>query len=591
MMNSMQKAAALYVAVYNRAPDLDGLNFWGGALEAGVPYTEMAKGFVTHPIFNYNYEGLSNQGFVESVYDNMLGSSGDREGINFWTNALSTGTSIEQFLTSFIEAVFTYTGTDYSAKQRQTEFVNRVKVALDFTDRMGEKSNFSADVDLNSLDVLKSPLAAMSYDAVAGVSRWDDSVLAAINKNKQMAGELAWVEPSATYYDNYLTHGVDHKWGTAYTDWFYANLVGGVQTLNTRDVVDGGNGYDTLNLFLSGRQWNADTRSIEYTNVTNPVLTGIERLQITSDAPGQTLNLNSATGLEELVITYDWSASNSSFDVIGLGDANVKVYSLKDNVPVNLSNISGPDFNIDFSSSGQAHRLVNVNMYLDTKSTVIKPEAFNVDGYYSYVRLGGDLNTVKVINVVNGMDIQLQNLNVSSLAGVNLQNTTTSFKGLNAAKWQDITLNQNAILNLQDTATNLKSIKVVDRYSSSDYELDLTSSSTNAALRIELGLSHNFKFVADEQKSADTFVLTNKTFNLLEVDNFDVSGSVRDKLDLSAFAITSLRDLSITKYAGDNSHAIISAKNGEFDGRILLTGVLEDSADPVTALASSFIFS
>lgn len=590
MMNSMQKAAALYVAVYNRAPDQEGLNFWGGALAAGVPYEEMAKGFVTHPIFNYNYEGLTAKGFVESVYQNMLGSSGDTNGINFWTNALNTGTSVEQFLTSFIEAVFTYTGNDYSAKQRQTEFVNRVKVALDFTERMGEKSNFGADVDLNSLDVLKSPLAAMSYDAIAGVNRYDSTVLAAINKNKQMAGELGWEEPSKNYSSNELTHGVDHKWGTAHTDWFYARLVNGVQTLNNSDVLDAGNGYDSLELFLSGRQWNASTNAIEYHNVTKPVLTGVERLYVVSDAPGQTLDLTSATGVEEVQLTTAWNTSNSSLDVKGLGNANVKIGSIKDNVPIGLYDISGQELNLEVSYAGQSHRLINVNMHLTEQSTAIKPEAVNINAYGSYARLSGDLSSAKIANIQYGKDLQFQNVNVDSLVGVNLRDTVTTFNGINAAKWQDITLNETTILNLEETVTNLKSIQVVDRYSSYNHEVDLTSSTTSSAIRIELGRSHNFKFVADEQKSADTFVLTHKAFNLLEVDNFDVTGAVRDKLDLSAFAIASLRDLNITKYAGDDSHAIISAKNGEFDGRILLTGVLEDGGDPVTTLANSFIF-
>lgn len=591
MMNSRQKAAALYVAVYNRAPDQEGLNFWGGALAAGVPYQEMAKGFVTHPIFNYNYEGLSNQGFVEAVYQNMLGSSGDREGINFWTNALNTGTSMEQFLTSFIEAVFTYTGNDYHAKQRKAEFVNRVKVALDFTERMGEKSNFGADVDLNSLDVLKSPLAAMSYDAIAGVNRYDSSVLSAINKNKQMAGELGWVEPSANYYSNDLTHSVDHKWGTANNDWFYAQLVDGVQTLNSSDVLDAGNGSDSLIISLSGRQWNPTINKIEYHNVTKPVLTGVETLYVVSDAPGQTLDLTDAIGVEQVNLSTRWGgATNNSLDVKGLGNANVKISSIKDNVPIGLYDISGQDFKLDLSYSGQAHRLANVNMHLTEQSTAIKPEAVNINAYGSYARLSGDLSSAKIVNIQYGKDLQFQNLKVDSLAGVNLRDTVTTLKGLNASKWQDLTLHETIVLNLEETGTNLKSIKVVDTYGSYNQEVDLTSSTTSSAIRIDLGRSHNFKFVADVQKSSDTFVLTNKKFNLLEVDNFDVSGAVRDKIDLSAFTIASLNDLNITKYAGDHSHAIISAKSGEFDGRILLTGVLEDGADPVATLANSFIF-
>lgn len=592
MMTSQQKAAALYVAVYNRAPDLAGLNYWAGALEAGVPYVEMAKGFLQHPVFTYNYEGLSTKGFVENVYENMLGGSGDSAGIKFWTDALNSGTTVEQFLTSFIEAVFSYTGNDYSAKNRQTELMNRVKVALDFTERMGEKSNFPAGTDVGALNVLKNPVAAMSYDALVGVDRYESSVLAAINKNKQMAGQLAWVEPTVRYSTNDLTHKTDHKWGTAYGDSFYASLANGMQTLNDQDVLDGGNGTDWLYVSLNGRHWNATTQTVEYNNVTKPTLTGVERITVKAYAPGQTLDLTDSTGVERIFLNADsWGGAPYSMDIKGIKNASVEISSLQDNIPVSLYDISGQQFNLNVYSSGQSHRYANIELNLSNNAKDPKPESFAFDGGYSYVRLWGDLSSVKKATINRGYEVELESVQLDQLVGLNLINTSTTLNNISATNWQNVTLSSGATLSLDNATTNIKSIAVEDsRYSSRDYKVDLTDSSTSSAIRIDLGTSHNFNFVADKQKSAETFVLAHKGFNLLQVENFDLSGPVKDKIDLSAFAITSMRDLTISKYAGSDNDVLISAKNGEFDGRILLTGVLADGADPVSAVSGSFIF-
>lgn len=593
MMTSQQKAAALYVAVYNRAPDLAGLNYWAGALEAGVPYVEMAKGFLQHPVFTYNYEGLSTQGFVENVYKNMLGGSGDSAGIKFWTDALNSGTTVEQFLTSFIEAVFSYTGNDYSAQNRQTELMNRVKVALDFTERMGEKSNFSADTDVGALNVLKNPVAAMSYDALVGVDRYESSVLEAINKNKQMAGQLAWVEPTVRYSTNDLTHKTDHKWGTAYGDSFYASLANGMQTLNDQDVLDGGNGFDRLTVSLNGRHWNATTQTVEYNNVTKPTLTGVEQINVRAYAPGQTLDLTNSTGVEHIYLGVDlWKGGIYSTDVKGIKNASVEISGLKDNMPVSLYDISGQQFNLDVFSSGQSHRYINIELNLSDNAKDLKPESLAFNGGLSYVRLLGDLSSVKKATIKNGYEVELDSVQLNQLVGLNLSDTTTTLNNISATNWQNVSLSSGVTLNLNNATTNIKSIAVDEhsRYVSADYKMDLTGSDTSSAIRVDLGRSHNFSFVADKQKSAETFVLTNKSFNLLQVDNFDLSGAVKDKIDLSAFAITNVRDLTIAKYAGNDNDVLISAKNGEFDGRILLTGVLADGADPVSAVSGSFIF-
>lgn len=93
-MRSKELATALYVAVYERAPDQEGLRYWAQQIANGVPYSNIADGFVSHPVFEKNYGQLSNEDVVRAFYQNILGAEGDAEGIAYWVQELDKGQSI-----------------------------------------------------------------------------------------------------------------------------------------------------------------------------------------------------------------------------------------------------------------------------------------------------------------------------------------------------------------------------------------------------------------------------------------------------------------------------------------------------------------
>jgi serralysin len=80
----------LYIAYFNRAPDAQGLWFWGSAFANGVVSLEQAASFFidqaetreTYP------DGLSNLEFATAVYNNVLGRAPDQDGLNFWVDVL-----------------------------------------------------------------------------------------------------------------------------------------------------------------------------------------------------------------------------------------------------------------------------------------------------------------------------------------------------------------------------------------------------------------------------------------------------------------------------------------------------------------------
>lgn len=187
-MKSKELAAALYVAVYERAPDQEGLHYWAQQIENGVPYNNIADGFVSHPVFEKNYGQLSHENVVRAFYQNILGAEGDAEGIAYWTQALNKGHSIGTILASFLEESLSIdlsqqgnlTQEEWDlAKQRQDLFQNKVDVGIYYADYLGKNSNFSGDT--NNVDVEKDPI----YISASEILKWVDHQLSSVESVKE----------------------------------------------------------------------------------------------------------------------------------------------------------------------------------------------------------------------------------------------------------------------------------------------------------------------------------------------------------------------------------------------------------------------
>lgn len=85
------QAYRLYHAALDRAPDLDGLNFWIGARDGGATLHAIADGFIQSTEFATRFgTNLSNDAFVTALYENTLGRAPDAEGLAFWTHTMDT---------------------------------------------------------------------------------------------------------------------------------------------------------------------------------------------------------------------------------------------------------------------------------------------------------------------------------------------------------------------------------------------------------------------------------------------------------------------------------------------------------------------
>lgn len=158
-----QRVTGLYVAYFDRAGDQDGVNFWKGEASASSGdvlsvLNRISAMFATNEVFTSTYSHLSNRAFVQAIYQNALGRSGDSEGIDHWTGRLNSGMTRSDMVAEFIDISLTIDLTranfptlstaELSAGQaRQDLIANQVAVAARFTEVMGSRSNLSTHGD------------------------------------------------------------------------------------------------------------------------------------------------------------------------------------------------------------------------------------------------------------------------------------------------------------------------------------------------------------------------------------------------------------------------------------------------------------
>jgi len=83
--------ARLYRAFFLRDPDTPGMQYWWSKIYGGRPLSWVADYMATSPEFVARYGSLDDAGFVDRVYENVLGRPADPSGAAYWTNELATG--------------------------------------------------------------------------------------------------------------------------------------------------------------------------------------------------------------------------------------------------------------------------------------------------------------------------------------------------------------------------------------------------------------------------------------------------------------------------------------------------------------------
>ena len=81
-----------YEAAFNREADAEGLGYWIAQAKQGQNLTEIANNFLLSKEFSTRYgDSISDEDFVEALYQNILDRSSDADGHEYWVQNLSSG--------------------------------------------------------------------------------------------------------------------------------------------------------------------------------------------------------------------------------------------------------------------------------------------------------------------------------------------------------------------------------------------------------------------------------------------------------------------------------------------------------------------
>lgn len=103
--SSAAQVFRLYEAAFCRAPVLQGLNYWVDKLSNGSTLNDIATGFLQAPEFTTLYgSDVSNTNYVLNLYHNVLGRDPKPQGQAYWENELTHGASRADVLVRFSES-------------------------------------------------------------------------------------------------------------------------------------------------------------------------------------------------------------------------------------------------------------------------------------------------------------------------------------------------------------------------------------------------------------------------------------------------------------------------------------------------------
>lgn len=252
-----EQVSQLYVALFGRAPDGEGLGYWVGQLDAGRTLVDVANTmYATAPARVLYPSFLTNQEIIGNFYTNVLGRTADAEGLAFWTAKLNAaGATAGSVIAEMINTVANYSGTDPAGLTSQALFNNKVAVAQWYGEQNG------------NIDGANTVLTAVTSDP-ASVD----------------AAKAGGAQSGQTFT---LTAGADNFTGTAGNDTFTAAQVAAGDTWTVGDKLDGGAGNDTLNV----------TTGNAIALPTGATVTNIETVNLLS---GATVELDTTTGFAGL---------------------------------------------------------------------------------------------------------------------------------------------------------------------------------------------------------------------------------------------------------------------------------------------------
>jgi len=438
----------LYVALFGRAPDAEGLGFWTQALNNGTSLTAIADSmYNTTPARAYYPLFLTNTEIVKAFYVNVLGRQPDTEGLNYWVAKLNApGATPGAVINQMVDIVVHYTGTDPAGLTSAALFNNKVTVAEYWAEHVGTVAGSTAI------------LSTITSDA-ATVTAAENAINTPVPQNFNLT----------TGVDNIDASGPNTVTGTA-------DVAG---TLTTGDIIKG-NASTTMTFDVNGTpasyatianvgtvNINADADAV----VNADLWSGINTVEIINPSiNGKTLTLSNAqvataygivNANANLTVTFrdtTGAADTASAFLAGAGTATIPVtldVSSGNSVEGLVLNTSGT--NVATVNAGTADKTITLGgtgtntLTFGATAATLTFNAGNSTGTNKFTFAAGSIGAEDTITGGTGTDTVTANTTqkFAHMTGVeNLVTTVDSgvglFDGANVSGLKTMTINQGA---------------------------------------------------------------------------------------------------------------------------------------------------
>lgn len=213
----------LYVGIFNRAPDPEGLAYWTDKLVIdGADIDVVRAAFVSSIEWQEGVGQSTNAQVVFHLYESLFEREPEPDGLEFWVTALDEGrVTVDEIVKNLLDAASAYD---------QLTVDNKVDAALYYTLQSGGESMVN-NAGFNGA------AATQAVDNVDYTAESVEASYAATDRSLQDEGSVI----SLTTADDEIIEGTQ-----------YDDIVRGAlnETLNGFDTIDGGDGNDSLEVVV-----------------------------------------------------------------------------------------------------------------------------------------------------------------------------------------------------------------------------------------------------------------------------------------------------------------------------------------------------
>lgn len=178
MATNSEQVLELYTAMFNRAADASGLNYWVNEMDSnGWSIQNVASSFAQQTEYQTAYPSSgSNSDFITTIYQNLLGRAPDTDGLNYWVGELDSGNvAPEHAVLAIISGAKANTTTQgisdaqlISNKTSVSDYFANTLSLNDLTEAASVMTNVSSDTSsVTQAQTTLNTIAANSYSADA----------------------------------------------------------------------------------------------------------------------------------------------------------------------------------------------------------------------------------------------------------------------------------------------------------------------------------------------------------------------------------------------------------------------------------------